>query len=71
MVDRLTPSSNSPGNSNTLVSWLRKVPEMRQAVSGATAAMNIARSASGRGIERPPTSQSVMPQPRSQQRPDR
>ena len=31
MVDQLTPSSNTPGDSNTLVSWLREVAALRQA----------------------------------------
>jgi hypothetical protein len=31
MVDQLTPSSNTPVDSNTLVSWLREVAALRQA----------------------------------------
>jgi len=31
LVGQLTPSSNAPGDSNTLVSWLRKVAALRQA----------------------------------------
>jgi hypothetical protein len=31
MVEQLTPSSNTPGDSNTLVSWLREVAALRQA----------------------------------------
>jgi hypothetical protein len=31
MVDQITLSSNTPGSSNTLIFWLRKVAAMRQA----------------------------------------
>lgn len=30
MVDQLTPSSNTPGDSNPLVSWLREVTALAQ-----------------------------------------